>query len=252
MLEISDVTRRFGGVAAVDGVSLKVAAGDIVGLIGPNGAGKTTLFNCIAGTVKPSSGRILLNGRRIEGEPAHKRLSHGLCRTFQIPRPFPQMTLLENLLVAAKGQSGERILPNWLMPGTIAREERAHVEKAMALLEFVTLARLAHEPARVLSGGQRKLLELARAMMAEPTLVLLDEPAAGVNPSLTETIMSRIVELNRRGIAFLIIEHNMDLIARLCRHIFVMANGRLLTEGDPASVVRDRRVVEAYLGGAAA
>jgi branched-chain amino acid transport system ATP-binding protein len=252
MLEVSDVTRRFGGVAAVDGVSLKVAAGDIVGLIGPNGAGKTTLFNCIAGTVRPTSGRILLNGRRIENDPAHRRLSHGLCRTFQIPRPFPQMTLVENLLVAAKGQSGERILPNWLTPGTIAREERANLGRAMELLEFVTLGRLAYEPARVLSGGQRKLLELARAMMAEPTLVLLDEPAAGVNPSLTETIMSRIVELNRRGIAFLIIEHNMDLIARLCRHIFVMANGRLLTEGDPATVVRDPHVVEAYLGGAAA
>lgn len=252
MLEVSDVTRRFGGVAAVDGVSLKVGRGDIVGLIGPNGAGKTTLFNCIAGTVKPTGGRILLNGKAIEREPAHKRLSHGLCRTFQIPRPFPQMTLLENLLVAAKGQSGERILPNWLMPGAIARQERAHIERAMALLEFVTLDKLAYEPARVLSGGQRKLLELARAMMAEPTFVLLDEPAAGVNPSLTDTIMSRIVELNQRGIALLIIEHNMDLIARLCRHIFVMAGGRLLTEGDPASVVRDPRVVEAYLGGAPA
>jgi branched-chain amino acid transport system ATP-binding protein len=252
MLEVSEVTRRFGGVAAVDGVSLSVAAGDIVGLIGPNGAGKTTLFNCIAGTVRPTSGRILLDGQRIENEPAHRRLSRGLCRTFQIPRPFPEMTLIENLLVAARGQSGERILPNWLMPSTIAREERANAAKAMALLEFVTLARVAHEPARILSGGQRKLLELARAMMAEPTLILLDEPAAGVNPSLAETIMSRIVELNRRGIAFLIIEHNMDLIARLCRHVFVMAGGRLLTEGDPASVVRDRRVVEAYLGGAAA
>jgi branched-chain amino acid transport system ATP-binding protein len=252
MLEVSDVTRRFGGVAAVDGVSITVGRGDIVGLIGPNGAGKTTLFNCVAGTVRPTSGRILLEGRRIEGEPAHKRLARGLGRTFQIPRPFPQMTLIENLLVAAKGQRGERILPNWLAPGSIAREERANIERAMALLDFVTLARLAYEPARVLSGGQRKLLELARTMMAEPRIVLLDEPAAGVNPSLTETIMSRIVELNRQGIAFLVIEHNMDLIARLCRHVFVMANGRLLAEGDPASVVSDRRVIEAYLGGRAA
>ena len=251
MLEVCEVTRRFGGVAAVDGVSITVKRGDIVGLIGPNGAGKTTLFNCIAGTVRPTGGRILLDGRSIEREPAHRRLGRGLCRTFQIPRPFPQMTLVENLLVAAKGQSGERLLPNWLRPGAIGREERANIERAMALLEFVTLDKMAYEPARVLSGGQRKLLELARAMMAEPALVLLDEPAAGVNPSLCETIMSRIVELNRRGIAFLIIEHNMDLIARLCHHVFVMANGQLLVEGEPAAVVRHPQVVEAYLGGAA-
>ena len=250
MLEVSGVSRRFGGVAAVDAVSITVGRGDIVGLIGPNGAGKTTLFNCIAGTVRPTDGRILLEGIPIEGEPAHRRLARGLCRTFQIPRPFPEMTLVENLLVAAKGQSGERMLPNWLRPSTIAREERANVERAMALLEFVTLERMAYEPARILSGGQRKLLELARAMMAEPMLVLLDEPAAGVNPSLCETIMSRIGELNRRGVTFLIVEHNMDLIARLCRHVFVMASGRLLAEGKPADVVRHPRVIDAYIGGA--
>jgi branched-chain amino acid transport system ATP-binding protein len=161
------------------------------------------------------------------------------------------MTLIENLLVAAKDQVGERILPNWLAPGRVARQERANVEKAMALLDFVTLAKLAHEPARILSGGQRKLLELARAMMAEPSIVLLDEPAAGVNPTLTETIMSRIAELNARGVAFLIIEHDMAVIARLCRHVFVMAGGALLAEGKPADIVRDPRVVDAYLGGPA-
>ena len=250
MLEVSGVSRRFGGVAAVDAVSITVGRGDIVGLIGPNGAGKTTLFNCIAGTVRPTDGRIVLEGIPIEREPAHRRLARGLCRTFQIPRPFPEMTLVENLLVAAKGQSGERMLPNWLRPGTIAREERANVERAMALLEFVTLERMAYEPARILSGGQRKLLELARAMMTEPMLVLLDEPAAGVNPSLCETIVSRIGELNGRGVTFLIVEHNMDLIARLCRHVFVMASGRLLAEGKPADVVRHPRVIDAYIGGA--
>ncbi len=252
MLEVRAVSRHFGGVMAVDSVSIDVGRGAIVGLIGPNGAGKTTLFNCIAGTVRPSSGEILLEGARIEREPAHARLRRGLGRTFQIPRPFPQMTLIENLLVAAKDQTGERMLSNWLRPATVAREERANLDRAMALLEFVTLDRLAREPARILSGGQRKLLELARAMMANPAIVLLDEPAAGVNPALCETIMSRIAELNRSGVAFLIIEHNMDLVARLCRHVFVMAGGRLLAEGAPGEVIRDPQVVEAYLGGAAA
>jgi len=251
MLEIRAISRRFGGVTAVDRVSMAVGRGEIVGLIGPNGAGKTTLFNCIAGTVRPTTGQILLDGAAIEREPAHARLRRGLGRTFQIPRPFLQMTLAENLLVAAKNQVGERIFANWAQAPAVAREEHANLDRAIALLEFVTLGELAHEPARILSGGQRKLLELARVMMADPAIVLLDEPAAGVNPRLSEAIMSRIAELNRRGVAFLIIEHNMDLIARLCRHVFVMAGGRLLTEGTPAAVVRDARVIEAHLGGAA-
>jgi branched-chain amino acid transport system ATP-binding protein len=159
------------------------------------------------------------------------------------------MTVLENLLLSAQRQIGERILPNWIGARRVARQERAHLARARTLLDFLTLAALADEPARILSGGQRKLLELARVLMAEPEIILLDEPAAGVNPALLETIIARIGEINRRGITFLVIEHNMDVVARLCAKVVVMAGGRLLCEGAPAAVARDPRVVEAYLGG---
>lgn len=251
LLSARDLVKRFGGAAAVDGMSLEVSAGEIVGVIGPNGAGKTTLFDLIAGTQRATSGRITLSGASVEGEAAAGRIARGLARTFQIARPFPAMSLVENVMVGARRQSGEGILANWFAPDRVRREERAHHARAMALLEFVTLARLADQPARVLSGGQRKLLELARALMAEPSIILLDEPAAGVNPSLLEIIIDRIQELNRRGMSFLLIEHNMDLVARLCGRVYVMATGRLLVQGTPAEVAADGRVIEAYLGGGA-
>jgi branched-chain amino acid transport system ATP-binding protein len=244
------LVKLFGGVAAVDGVSLSVAAGEIVGLIGPNGAGKTTLFDLLAGEQRPSSGRVFINGRSVESAAPDARLKEGLGRTFQIPRPFPGMTLIENVMLGAQGQSGERLWPNWLAPGRVAREERAVLARAMELLKFVTLDGLAGQQARVLSGGQRKLLEIARALMAEPKLLLLDEPAAGVNPLLLNVIVERMIEINRRGVAILVIEHNMDVIVRLCGRAFVMAAGRLLSAGRPSEVIRDPRVIDAYLGGA--
>ena len=242
----------FGGVAAVDGVSFSLSPGEILGLVGPNGAGKTTLFDCLAGTQAPTSGRIFLNGRSIERAPSHRRLAAGLGRTFQIPRPFFDMSLLENVMLGRQGLAGERILPNLLFSRKVARQERDTRQRAEELLDFVTLSHLAHQPARVLSGGQRKLLELARVLMAAPALILLDEPAAGVNPSFLEIIIERLVELNRRGATFLLIEHNMDMVARLCGRVMVMAAGRILTEGTPDEISRDPRVVEAYLGGVAA
>jgi branched-chain amino acid transport system ATP-binding protein len=251
MLEVEGVTCRFGGTVAVDDVSFSLAPGAITGLIGPNGAGKTTMFNLIAGSLRPSAGRILLEGAAIEAEPAHRRLARGLGRTFQIPRPFPAMTVLENVLVAAQAQRGEQPFANWFSPGAVARQERGLLEQAREILAFVALDRLAASPAAALSGGQRKLLELARVLMGAPRLVLLDEPAAGVNPSLLEVIIERIAALNARGISFLIVEHNMDLVARLCTQVHVMASGRLLVSGTPAQVTADPVVVEAYLGGAA-
>ncbi|TGQ68369.1 ABC transporter ATP-binding protein [Mesorhizobium sp. M00.F.Ca.ET.186.01.1.1] len=251
VLTAQNVVKRFGGLIAVNDVSFDVHAGEILGLIGPNGAGKTTMFDLLAGSVLPTSGDIVLNGVQVSGEAAHRRIGRGLGRTFQIPRPLPNLTLIENIMLAAQGQAGESLLANFLSPGRVAAQERAGQKKAMELLELVSLARLAHEPARVLSGGQRKLLELARVMMADPAIILLDEPAAGVNATLLEVIIDRIRDINERGITFLLIEHNIDMVTRLCHRVLVMASGQLLSEGTAQEVARDPRVIEAYLGGTA-
>jgi branched-chain amino acid transport system ATP-binding protein len=247
-LALHDVSRRFGGHLAVDSISFQVRPGTITGLIGPNGAGKTTLFNLIAGALPPTGGRIALGSRRLDGQPAHQVLRAGVARTFQIPRPFVAMTVLENLMLAGQDQPGERFWTNWLRPVAVADGERALRARARELIDFVGLGALIGAPARVLSGGQRKLLELARALMTAPRLLLLDEPAAGVNPVLLEAIAERIVALHRAGVTILLVEHNLDLVMRLCRPVLVMAGGRLLLEDDPDAVRADPRVVEAYLG----
>lgn len=251
VLEARDLTKRFGGVAAVKSMSLAVGAGEVLGLIGPNGAGKTTMFDLLAGSVQPTSGSIHLMGQAITHQPAHRRLAGGMGRTFQIPRPFPELTLLENMMIARQGQTGERLWTNFTAPRRVAAEERTARDKALALLDLVALHRLADEPARVLSGGQRKLLELARVMMADPKVILLDEPAAGVNPALLDVLIARIQQINATGVTFLLIEHNIDMVSRLCNRIIVMAQGSLLFEGRADEVAREPRVIEAYLGGAA-
>ncbi len=252
MLEADGIVKAFGALRAVDGASLRVERGRITGLIGPNGAGKSTLFNLLAGTMRPDAGRIRLAGQDITGLRADQVFHRGLGRTFQIPRPLPGLTVLENVLLAPTGQSGERFWNVWLRPGRIRAEESAHRAKAAEVLDFVGLARLADQSAGVLSGGQQKLLELARVLMVDPQLILLDEPAAGVNPVLLESLIERIVELNRRGVTFLLIEHNMDLVMRLCDPVVVMAQGRIVTQGAPATVAADPQVIDAYLGGVTA
>ncbi len=250
MLEATKLVKDFGGLRAVNQVSFRVAEGTITGLIGPNGAGKTTLFNMLAGALRPTSGSIAFLGHRIDGKPPHAIFRTGLVRTFQIPKPFKEMTVLENVMLVPLDQAGERFWNNWVQRGAVRREERAARDRARDTLDFLGLERLAGEYAKNLSGGQQKLLEIARALMADPSLILLDEPGAGVNPTLLGTIMDKLEEIHDRGITFLIIEHNMDLIAALCDPVLVMAEGGLLMEGSPEAVRTDRRVLEAYLGGA--
>jgi branched-chain amino acid transport system ATP-binding protein len=251
MIEARQLSKRFFGVMAVDGMSLTVGRQEMVGLIGPNGAGKTTMFSLIAGSLQPTSGELWISGREVSRETPDKRIGHGLARTFQIPKPFAEMSVLENLLVGGQKQEGEGLLANFLKPGAVRTQEKALIEKARGLLDFVTLSHLEHQPARVLSGGQRKLLELARVLMADPDVILLDEPAAGVNPALLEIIIERVITLNKQGKSILLIEHNMDMVSRLCTRVVAMALGKLLAEGTPSQVASNPAVIEAYLGGGA-
>ncbi|WP_108663025.1 ABC transporter ATP-binding protein [Acuticoccus kandeliae] len=250
MLEARHISFGYDALKAVDDVSLAFAFDRITALIGPNGAGKTTLFNLLAGALKPQSGEILLAGEALTPLPPHAIFQRGLARTFQIPRPFGQLSVLENLLVAADETPGERFYDGWLRGGAVKRRERQLTERARELLDFVTLDHLADEPARTLSGGQQKLLELARILMKEPRMILLDEPAAGVNPALLQVIVERIEKIHARGIGFVIIEHNIDLVTRICDPIVVMAEGRVLVEGSAETVRNDPRVIDAYLGDA--
>jgi len=248
MLIAEGLTKGFGGPPIVDRVSFTLPRGCIMGLIGPNGAGKTTLFNCLAGSLRPEAGTLTLDGTRIERLRPDEVFARGMARTFQIPRPFPAMTVLENVMLAPQAQLGERFWANWFQAGSVAAQERALRERARHWINFVGLSHLIQQPARVLSGGQRKLLELARVLVAEPKLILLDEPAAGVAPPLLAIIMEKIASLNAQGTSFLIIEHNMELVMSLCRPVMVLAQGRKLLEGAPEEVRRDPRVIEAYLG----
>jgi branched-chain amino acid transport system ATP-binding protein len=249
MIVVEDLHRHFGGFRAVDGASLQIKTGSITGLIGPNGAGKTTLFNVIAGRLPPTSGRVLMDGEDITGLPPHVLFHKGLLRTFQIAHEFGSMTVRENLMMVPPNQAGERIWNSWFARGRVAEEERRIREKADEVLEFLTISHLADQKASMISGGQKKLLELGRTMMVDAKIVFLDEVGAGVNRTLLNTIGDAIVRLNKeRGYTFCVIEHDMDFIARLCDPVICMAEGKVLAEGTVDEVKNDERVIEAYLG----
>ena len=248
-IAVENLHMRFGGIRAVDGASLAIENGTITGLIGPNGAGKTTLFNVVAGVYKPTSGHVYLDGEDITGLAPHELFAKGVLRTFQIPHEFSTLTVRENLMTVPGGQSGERLLDVWLRPGKIRAEEEALRARADEVMEFLKLDHVASELAGNLSGGQKKLLELGRTMMAEPRVVLLDEVGAGVNRTLLKDISGAILRLNlHHGYTFCIIEHDMDVISLLCDPVIVMAEGAVLTQGSAPEVKADERVIEAYLG----
>ena len=250
MIEVKDLHMHFGGIHAVDGVSLSFEGGRITGLIGPNGAGKTTLFNVIAGLHQPTSGQVLLDGADITGLKPHELFAKGMLRTFQIAQEFSTLTVRENLMMVPANQSGERLLDTWIRPAQVAREEEQVRAKADEVIEFLEISQVADELAGNLSGGQKKLLELGRTMMTDAKLVLLDEPGAGVNPTLLTKLRDMIARLrDERGYTFCVIEHDMDLIARLCEPVIVLAEGSVLTQGRMAEVRTNPAVLDAYLGG---
>ncbi|OIB57121.1 ABC transporter ATP-binding protein [Natrialba sp. SSL1] len=250
-LAVDGLVKRFGGITAVDGASFEVESGSITGLIGPNGAGKSTTFHCITGIHQPDEGTVAFQGQDITGIAPYECADYGLVRTFQIAREMANMTVLENLMLPAKHQQGEAL---WRSVMPLARreveaQERELLERVWDTLEFFEIEHIAEEKAGNLSGGQRKLLELARALMTEPEMLLLDEPFAGVNPTLEQKLLEHIHELRADGYTFLIVEHDMDLIMEHCEHVIVMHQGSVLAEGVPGQVTSNEQVIEAYLGG---
>ena len=249
MIIIERLYKHFGGIRAVEDASLAIEQGSITGLIGPNGAGKTTLFNVIAGIYPPDKGKVLLNGEDITGRKPHELFAKGILRTFQIAHEFSSLSVRENLMMVPSRQSGESLIETWLRPKQVIAEETVIRQRAAEVVDFLQLNSVANELAGNLSGGQKKLLELGRTMMAKPKIVFLDEVGAGVNRTLLRTIGDSILRLNReQGYTFCMIEHDMDFISRLCDPVIVMAAGSVLAQGTADKIMNNEAVIEAYLG----
>jgi branched-chain amino acid transport system ATP-binding protein/neutral amino acid transport system ATP-binding protein len=248
MLTVKNVVKEFDGFRAVDDLTFKIGKNTITGLIGPNGAGKTTTFNIISGSLNLDKGEVFLSGKKVDNYAAHKIARMGLARTFQIPRALKKMTVIENLMLVPSGQSGENLFKSWFNSKKVEEEEEKNYQKAYETLEFLELTHLENELAANLSGGQKKLLEMGRALMADPEIILLDEPGAGVNPTLMNKIAENIIKLKERGKTILLIEHNMDLIMNICDQVIVMSDGKHLVEGTPAEIKTNPEVLKAYLG----
>lgn len=248
ILQAINLSKSFGGLKAVHQASIDVKNHSITGLIGPNGAGKSTLFNLLSNFLTADEGQVLFEGNPVQNLPPHQIARLGFLRTFQVARVLSRLTVLENMLLGTQNQIGEHLFSVLLQPKKIRKQERESKEKAMNILESVGLAEKAYDYAGALSGGQRKLLEMARTLMTNPKLILLDEPAAGVNPTLINQICEHILSWNQQGISFLIIEHNMDVIMSLCSHVWVLAEGTNLANGTPEEIQNNEQVLSAYLG----
>ncbi len=248
MLSISDLCRGFYGVPVLRGVTLEIRRGSITGLIGPNGAGKSTLFNVISGLIRPDRGVVRLDGRDVTGQPPDRLARQGLVRTFQLARGFAKLSVFQHLMLYAQGQPGERMVAAVLGTRAARRREEAAAEQAWSVARRLRIGQVVDQPITALSGGQKKLVEIGRALMAAPKLILLDEPMAGVNPTLAGEIAEHLLALQAGGITICLIEHDMALIRRLCDPVIVLAEGRTLTEGSFVEVAADARVQEAYLG----
>ncbi len=248
LLVAQGLSKSFGGIKAVSNTNINVDRGSITGLIGLNGAGKTTLFNLLTNFINPDRGEVIFDGKAIHNLPSYQIAQRGFIRTFQVARVLSRLSVLENMLLAAPRQTGENFFKVWLQQPKLRQEEKQNKEKAMTILESVGLAAKADDYAGALSGGQRKLLEMARTLMSDPKLILLDEPAAGVNPTLIQQICQHINTWNEQGITFLIIEHNMDVIMSLCDRVWVLAEGTNLAEGTPKEIQNNQKVLQAYLG----
>ena len=249
-LEVRNLRKLFGGIVAVDDASFTVEQGSLTGLIGPNGAGKSTTFNCITGALKPDGGTVRFQGEDITGMRPEQVANRGLVRTFQIARALPEMTVVENLMLAPQGQMGEKLWRSVLPAArdSVVTQERELRERVWETLEFFEIDHLAHERAGNLSGGQQKLLEMSRAMMTDPDMLLLDEPMAGVNPTLEDKLLERIHDLREDGYTFLLVEHDMDIIMENCERVIVMHQGSVLADDKPERVRSNEKVIEAYLG----